>query len=330
MHRCREFSFVQCSLIRWFLEEFRLPYHVAMRQLIAHRESSAVKSESSDQFPRENLPSGPSSPNNAKSALMTAFAHTPRKRFGQHFLRDPEIVRQIVLAISPQPGQHLLEIGPGEGAITLSLLRLAKTMTAIELDRDLAPRLAVSAIGMGELTIINADVLGIDLTALAGDRPLRIIGNLPYNISSPILFHCLDHLDAIEDMHFMLQKEVVDRMAADPGSKTYGRLSVMVQLACRVEPLIAVPPAAFRPPPKVDSTVVRLLPRPRGQRPVADSAAIARVVRAAFGQRRKTLSNALGELLDAQQIAACGIDPRTRAEQLVPNEFVALARALTK
>jgi 16S rRNA (adenine1518-N6/adenine1519-N6)-dimethyltransferase len=253
--------------------------------------------------------------------------HIHKKRFGQHFLHDATILQRIVQAIAPRPGDRIVEIGPGDGALTLPLLRALGRLTVIELDRDLVPRLRAVAQGIGELEIVNADVLGVDLSALAGSDRLRVVGNLPYNISSPILFHCIDHLDAIRDMHFMLQKEVVERMAAAPGSKVYGRLSVMLQLACRVEPLVEVPPGAFRPPPKVDSAVVRLLPRPRSERPAADAGPVAQVVRAAFGQRRKTLSNALHGLLDARAIAAAGIDPRARAEQLAPAAFVALAAA---
>ena len=262
------------------------------------------------------------------SHLSSDAPHVTRKRFGQHFLHDAGIIARIVQAVDPKPGQRIVEIGPGEGAITLPLLRQAGKLTVIELDRDLVPRIAARSAGLGELEIIQADVLTVDFTALAGTDRLRVVGNLPYNISSPILFHCIDHLDAIEDMHFMLQKEVVDRMAAAPGSKTYGRLSVMLQLACRVEPLLPVPPESFRPPPKVDSAVVRLLPRPRGERPIAEQAAIARLVRAAFGQRRKTLSNSLDGLAGNDDLAAVGIDPRNRAEQLAPEAFVRLARHL--
>jgi len=271
-------------------------------------------------------------------------AHVPRKRFGQHFLHDQGILRRIVEAIAPQPGDRLVEIGPGEGALTLPLLRAARHMTAIELDRDLIVSLGERAAAVGDLTIIGADVLTVDFTALAGgdarigpSRPsmasgtlalLRIVGNLPYNISTPILFHCLDHAAAIRDMHFMLQKEVVERMAAPPGSKTYGRLSVMLQLRCTVEPLFKVPPGAFRPPPKVDSAIVRLTPLPAHALPEADARLIDRVVRAAFGQRRKTLGNALREVATIARIEAAGIDPRVRAEQLAPAAFVALARSI--
>jgi 16S rRNA (adenine1518-N6/adenine1519-N6)-dimethyltransferase len=260
------------------------------------------------------------------SALATE--HVTRKRFGQHFLRDGEIIARIVQAVDPRPGQRIVEIGPGEGAITLPLLRKAGRLTVIELDRDLLPRIAARCAGLGEVEMIQADVLTVDLGAMAAGGLLRVVGNLPYNISSPILFHCIEHLDAIEDMHFMLQKEVVERMAAAPGSKVYGRLSVMLQLACRVEPLIAVPPGAFRPPPKVDSAVVRLVPLPREERPMAHQAMIARLVRAAFGQRRKTLSNSLHGLASADAMAAVGIDPGKRAEQLPPQAFVRLAAQL--
>jgi len=263
-------------------------------------------------------------------------AHVPRKRFGQHFLHDQGILRRIVEAIAPRPEDRLVEIGPGEGALTLPLLRAAGHLTAIELDRDLIESLAARARDIGALNIISADVLTVDFSALAGasrpflssDTPLRVVGNLPYNISTPILFHCLDYAASIRDMHFMLQKEVVDRMAAPPGSKTYGRLSVMLQLRCTVEPLFKVPPGAFRPAPKVDSAIVRLTPLPAHLLPDADPKLIDRLVRAAFGQRRKTLSNALRDVASAAQIDAAGIDPRARAEQLAPSAFVALARSV--
>jgi 16S rRNA (adenine1518-N6/adenine1519-N6)-dimethyltransferase len=261
--------------------------------------------------------------------------HVPRKRFGQHFLHDANILRRIVEAVAPQPGERIVEIGPGEGALTLPLLRACRRLTAIELDRDLIEALRVRAQPLGELDIINADVLNVDFAALAAAEPqrppapLRIVGNLPYNISTPILFHCLDQAAAIRDMHFMLQKEVVERMAAAPGSKAYGRLSVMLQLRCAVEPLFTVPPGAFRPPPKVDSAVVRLTPLPAHALPDANPQAIERVVRAAFGQRRKTLGNALRGVATAAQIHAAGIDPGERAERLAPAACVALARAVS-
>ncbi|MFC5740056.1 16S rRNA (adenine(1518)-N(6)/adenine(1519)-N(6))-dimethyltransferase RsmA [Dyella tabacisoli] len=253
----------------------------------------------------------------------------PKKSFGQHFLHDKRYIERIVSAISPRPNDFVVEIGPGEGALTWPLLTAAGKLTAIELDTDLIPGLTAHAAEVGELNIIQADVLKVDFTALAhrhGVARLRIAGNLPYYISSPILFHCVEHAAAIEDMHFMLQKEVVDRMAAEPGSKVYGRLSVMLQLACRVEPLFYVPPGAFRPPPKVDSAVVRLIPLPPEQLPDADPERLYAIVKAAFAQRRKTLSNALKQLLDSDAIRSADVDPKARAETLAPADFVRLAK----
>ena len=259
---------------------------------------------------------------------MSFATHISRKRFGQHFLHDQGILRRIVESVAPQPGDRLIEIGPGEGALTLPLLRAAGSLIAIELDRDLIQPLRAKAQGVGEIEVISADVLTVDFTELAHGGILRLVGNLPYNISTPILFHCLEHAGAIRDMHFMLQKEVVERMGAPPGSKVYGRLSVMLQLRCTVQPLFGVPPSAFRPPPKVDSAVVRLTPLPAAALPQGDFSVIERVVRAAFGQRRKTLGNALSGVVSVEQIAAAGIDPRARAEQLAPAAFVALAQRL--
>lgn len=251
----------------------------------------------------------------------------PKKHFGQHFLHERGVIERIVAAIAPRPGDRIVEIGPGEGALTLPLLRAAGRLTTIELDAELIEPLRARAAGAGELEVIHADVLKVDLTALAYGGKLRLAGNLPYYVSSPILFHCLAHAAAITDMHFMLQKEVVDRMAAAPGSKVYGRLSVMLQLACRVESLLRVAPGAFRPPPKVDSSVARLTPLPPAQQPdPALAPTIDAVVRAAFNQRRKTLANALRGLLDAGAIRAAGIDPRARAENVSPEGFAALAR----
>jgi len=260
---------------------------------------------------------------------MNDFApHVTKKRFGQHFLHDKNILSRIVEYVAAKPGERIVEIGPGEGALTLPLLRAAGSLTVIELDRDLIEPLRTRARGVGELTIVHRDVLEVDIGTLAVGGTIRLVGNLPYNISTPILFHCLDHAAAIHDMHFMLQKEVVERMAAGPGSKTYGRLSVMLQLRCAVEPLFDVPPTAFTPPPKVDSAVVRLVPLSPDRLPQVAFDVIDRVVRAAFGQRRKTLSNALKGVADADDLAAAGIDPRLRAEQLAPATFVALAQHL--
>lgn len=257
----------------------------------------------------------------------------PKKSFGQHFLHEKRYIERIVSAISPRADDFVVEIGPGEGALTLPLLAAAQKLTAIELDTDLIPDLQARAASVGELSIIHSDVLKVDFTALAhrhGVERLRVAGNLPYYISSPILFHCVEHARAIQDMHFMLQKEVVDRMAAEPGSKVYGRLSVMLQLACRVEPLFVVPPGAFRPPPKVDSAVVRLVPLEPAQLPDADPERIHAIVKAAFAQRRKTLSNALKHVMDAQAILAADVDPKARAETLSPQDYVRLARVVVE
>jgi 16S rRNA (adenine1518-N6/adenine1519-N6)-dimethyltransferase len=257
-------------------------------------------------------------------------SHRHKKQLGQHFLHDRNIIDRIVRAIDPKPGERVVEIGPGAGALTRPLLAKHGALQVIEFDRDLIEPLRALGAEAGQLEIINADVLEVDLTALAGGTPIRLVGNLPYNISSPILFHALDHADAIVDMHFMLQKEVVDRMAAGPGSKVYGRLSVMLQACCSVTPLFNVPPGAFRPPPKVDSAVVRLKPRPAAEIGIDDQKRFAHVVRAAFSQRRKTLRNALGELCDAETIQAAGIDPGARAETVAVRDFIALANLVAK
>ncbi len=258
-----------------------------------------------------------------------APSHAAKKSLGQHFLHERGVVEKILLAVDPRPGDRLIEIGPGQGALTLPLLDRHGTLTAIEFDRDLLAPLAESARAHGALTLHHADVLDVDFSAMASGGPLRLVGNLPYNLSSPILFHALDHAPVIRDMHFMLQKEVVDRMAAAPGSKVFGRLSVMLQAWCEVTALFNVGPGAFKPPPKVDSAVVRLVPREAAAVGIEDRAHFAAVVRAAFGQRRKTLRNALRPLCDAGQLQAAGIDPQQRAEQLAVADFVRLANHTT-
>lgn len=257
--------------------------------------------------------------------MTTPFSQPAKKALGQHFLHERGIIDKMLLAIDPKPGDRFVEIGPGQGALTFPLLDRHGALTAIEYDRDLLVPLTEAAKAHGELTLVHSDVMDVDFTALAAGTPFRLVGNLPYNLSSPILFHALDHAAVIRDMHFMLQKEVVDRMAAAPGSKVYGRLSVMLQAYCVVTSLFKVPPGAFRPPPKVDSAVVRLVPRPPEQVGIVDPRHFADVVRAAFGQRRKTLRNALSNLCDAERIAAAGIDLQSRAEQLAVSEFVRLA-----
>ncbi|HDS1040232.1 TPA: 16S rRNA (adenine(1518)-N(6)/adenine(1519)-N(6))-dimethyltransferase RsmA [Stenotrophomonas maltophilia] len=264
------------------------------------------------------------SPHSPSGPVFTAPA---KKQLGQHFLADRHYIDRIVMAVNPKDGDRLVEIGPGQGAITLPLLRVHPTLTVIEFDRDLIAPLTAAAEPLGDLTIVQGDVLRVDFTALAAGQPIRLVGNLPYNISSPILFHALEHAAVIRDMHFMLQKEVVDRMAAGPGSKVYGRLSVMLQAYCQVTSLFVVPPGAFRPPPKVDSAVVRLVPRDPATISIIDHTRFAEVVKAAFGQRRKTLRNALNNVVTAEQFVAAGVRPDARAEQLDVAEFIALANA---
>ena len=256
------------------------------------------------------------------------FSAPAKKSLGQHFLHERAYIERIVLAVDPRPGERLVEIGPGQGAITFPLLRRHGELTAIEFDRDLIAPLTAAARDIGTLHIVHSDVLAVDFSELAAGEKLRLVGNLPYNLSSPILFHALDHAAAIRDMHFMLQKEVVDRMAAGPGSKVYGRLSVMLQAYCHVTPLFVVPPGAFRPPPKVDSAVVRVVPRDPAEIGVRNPSKLADVVRAAFGQRRKTLRNALSTVCDSAHIEAAGLRPDARAEQIGVADFIHLANSL--
>jgi len=259
---------------------------------------------------------------------MSHFKDPPKKNLGQHFLHDRGVIEKIVLAVNPKPGDALVEIGPGQGAITFPLLRKHGALTVVEFDRDLITPLMEASEGIGELTIIHKDVLKVDFGKLAGEGRVRLVGNLPYNISTPILFHVLEHAEAIEDMHFMLQKEVVDRMGADPGSKTFGRLSVMLQAVCRVTPLFDIGPEAFRPPPKVDSAVVRLVPKPAAEIGIHDTALFEALVRDGFGKRGKTLRNAVQKICSGDDILAAGLRPEARAEQLEVAQFIALANHL--
>ena len=245
----------------------------------------------------------------------------PRKRFGQNFLHDRQVIERIVAAIDPQPEDFVLEIGPGRGALTRRLFSACK-LTVVEIDRDLAGELRADE-ELAGLEIIESDVLEIDLSALG--TKLRLVGNLPYNVSTPIIFWALGQLETIRDMHFMLQKEVVDRMAAPPGGKDYGRLSVMVQYCCRVTPLFRVPPGAFFPAPRVQSAVFRLTPLADRVAVATDEVHFAKVVRYAFQQRRKTVANALKRLVAPATLEAAGVDPRSRAEQLSVADFVAIA-----
>jgi 16S rRNA (adenine1518-N6/adenine1519-N6)-dimethyltransferase len=249
-----------------------------------------------------------------------------RKRFGQHFLHDPGVLARIVAAIDPQPGERIVEIGPGRGALTLPLLARSGRLDAIEIDRDLIPDLEARAAGAGELVVHAADALEFDFAALWGAGPrLRVCGNLPYNISTPLLFHLLAARASILDMHFMLQKEVVDRIVAAPGGKQYGRLTVMLAAACRATALFRVGRGAFQPPPAVDSAVVRLVPHSGTPFPLPDAARFARVVAAAFSMRRKTLRNSLRGLVDEAGFEAAGIAADRRPETLAPAEFARLA-----
>jgi len=256
------------------------------------------------------------------------LSNRPRKRFGQHFLHDRRIIDRILQVVDPQPGQRLVEIGPGRGALTYPLLRRCGRLTAIEIDRDLVPLLIDKAAAIGDLEIVNADILEFDLAELDGDGDFRLLGNLPYNISTPLMFHLLESARLIRDMHFMLQEEVARRIVAAAGESSYGRLSVMLQYHCRCEYLFEVPPASFRPPPKVDSAVVRLSPHAEPEHDIGDYAIFSDIVQSAFGQRRKTVSNSLKSMLDRDAISACGIDPGLRAENLALADFARLSRSL--
>ena len=251
--------------------------------------------------------------------------HQARKRFGQHFLTDGSVIDAIVDAIDPQPGEALVEIGPGLGAMTDPLVARCEQLTVIELDRDLAQRLRQRT----ALNVIEADVLNVDFGVLAAQKGqrLRVVGNLPYNISTPILFHLLGAVQHVADQHFMLQKEVVERMAAAPGSKAYGRLSVMLQWRYDIEAIIDVPPEAFEPPPRVDSAVVRMLPLPMTGAPAVDPLLLEELVRVAFSQRRKLLRHTLGRWLDERRHVGT-FDVQRRAEEVPVHEYLALAAAV--
>ncbi len=250
--------------------------------------------------------------------------HQARKRFGQNFLIDEAAIAAIVEAIKPVPGETLVEIGPGLGALTRPLLAAAENLHAIEIDRDLAQHLQ-QQFGAG-LKLHTLDVLNFDFATLGDD--LRIIGNLPYNISTPLLFHLVQYADRLRDIHVMLQKEVVERMVASPGDSDYSRLSVMLQYRFSLEKLLDVPARAFDPVPQVDSAVVRLTPLPQQRAKARDEALLERVVAAAFSQRRKTLRNSLRQLVDVPVFMALGIDPTARAQELSVAQFVALADCL--
>lgn len=256
--------------------------------------------------------------------------HQARKRFGQNFLVDANIIQRIVRAVSPRASDRLVEIGPGQGAITGELLRSCPTLQVVELDRDLIPLLQDKFSAYPDLTIHAGDALKFDFAQLTSDgQRLRVVGNLPYNISTPLLFHLLSYRGLIADMHFMLQKEVVDRMAAEPGGKDYGRLSIMCQYYCSVEFLFEVGPGCFRPAPKVDSAIVRLTPHHDLPYPAEDAKLLDNLVKSAFQQRRKTLRNALKQWLpDAAMWQQVNIDPQQRPENLSVRDYVTLANHL--
>ncbi|OIQ83271.1 ribosomal RNA small subunit methyltransferase A [mine drainage metagenome] len=257
--------------------------------------------------------------------------HIPRKRFGQNFLVAQAVIDRIVAAIAPRAGDRLVEIGPGLGALTEPLLARLGRLDVVEIDRDLIARLS-RRFPPERLTIHEGDALKFDFAGLvagAGSQPgLRVVGNLPYNISTPLLFHLAQYAPLLRDMHFMLQREVVLRMVAPPGNGDYGRLSVMLQYRFEMERLFDVPAEAFDPAPKVDSAIVRMIPRPVAALAARDQALFARIVSAAFGQRRKMLRNTLRGLIDAAQLAQLGISPSARAEELGVADFVRIANAL--
>ena len=256
-----------------------------------------------------------------------SFGHQPRKRFGQNFLQDPHIIDGIVQAVRPQPEDTLVEIGPGLGAITEQLVDQVGQMAVVELDRDLIPHLKISFATRKNFHIYEGDALKFDfrriLDELGGNR-LRVVGNLPYNISTPLLFHLLEYQDLIQDMHFMLQKEVVDRLAAGVGDSAYGRLGIMVQYYCRVEPLFPVPPTAFDPPPKVDSAIVRLVPHRALPVTTVSPGQLGKLVTTAFNQRRKTVRNALKSIASDTDLQQAGINPDSRPEQISLAQYARL------
>jgi len=257
------------------------------------------------------------------------MSHKPRKRFGQNFLHDKMVIQRIVNNINPRQGDHIVEIGPGEGALTELVLDKIGAMDVVELDRDLIPLLKIRFVTQDGLSIHQADALKFDFCKLKkNEKKLRIIGNLPYNISTPLLFHLFDNSHCIQDMHFMLQKEVVDRIVASPGDSAYGRLGIMMQYYCRSEYVFTVKPGAFRPPPKVDSAIVRLIPHEKPPVEINDFDTFSKIVNFSFTQRRKTLRNILKGKLEVSQIEELGIEPTIRPERLSLQDFTKIANRL--
>ncbi|MBU2953287.1 16S rRNA (adenine(1518)-N(6)/adenine(1519)-N(6))-dimethyltransferase RsmA [Marinobacter sp. F3R08] len=260
--------------------------------------------------------------------MSNKAGHQARKRFGQNFLHDPGVIEQIIRAINPKPDDEIVEIGPGLGALTEEILAVNPRLQVVELDRDLIPVLRTKFFNYPEFRIHEADALKFDFRELMVDRPLRIIGNLPYNISTPLIFHLLAQSGVVQDMHFMLQKEVVQRMAAVPGDNNYGRLGIMTQYFCKVQPLFEVGSGAFRPAPKVDSAIVRLVPHTSLPHQAKDLGTLQAVVRTAFNARRKTLRKALGGLVSVAQLQSLGINDGLRPENLGMADYVAIADRL--
>jgi len=264
----------------------------------------------------------------ARQTSGRSSGHKHKKQFGQNFLNNGRVIDQIVASIRPKPDNHMVEIGPGEAALTTPLIDVVKRLDIIEIDNDLIGPLKIRFASKPAFKLHHTDALSFDYSTLLEfepEQPLRIVGNLPYNISSPLMFHLLNYSDHILDMHFMLQKEVVDRITAKPGIKAYGRLSVMIQYACETEYLFTVGPENFTPPPKVESAIVRLLPYKQKPFIANNEKAFAELVKQAFSQKRKTLRNTLKGMLDSEQIESCGINPTVRAETLSVEKFVELA-----
>ena len=253
--------------------------------------------------------------------------HFARKRFGQNFLHDDYIIESIVAAIQPKADQALVEIGPGLAALTVPVSKYVDHLTVVEIDRDLASRLIDNPLLNNKLTVIEQDALTFDFNELKQQlgKPLRVFGNLPYNISTPLMFHLFEYANIITDMHFMLQKEVVTRLVAAPNSKDYGRLSVMAQYFCQIIPVLEVPPTSFKPAPKVDSAVVKLIPYKEKPYQVNDVKILSRVTTEAFNQRRKTIRNSLGNMFTAEQLVELNIDPNLRAENITVQQYCQLA-----
>lgn len=257
------------------------------------------------------------------------LGHRARKRFGQNFLTDDYIIGEIVNAISPDDEHVMVEIGPGLGALTFPVLAEVKQLNVVELDKDLVERFEADQLLARRLKVYQADAMKFDFSQLiSNEQKMKLFGNLPYNISTPLLFHLFEFCDQISDMHFMLQKEVVDRMCASPGSKAFGKLSVMTQYYCHAETVVTVDPACFTPAPKVVSAVVRLTPK--AERADVDTKMLERVAAAAFNQRRKTIRNSLKDLINEEEMTSLSIDPKSRAEALSLEQFIQIAQFISQ